>query len=70
MNTAVRAMFVVPFAGAAALALLIAGPALAGHRIESWVSTPPRNLAFVTGFHCNAAAKRERDFGTPIPPEY
>jgi hypothetical protein len=57
--------------GTAALAgaVLIVGPALPGHRIEPWVSTQPENLAFVTGFHCNAAAKRQRDFGTPIPPE-
>jgi hypothetical protein len=58
--------------GTAALAgaVLIVGPALPEHRIEPWVSTQPQNLAFVTGLnHCHAAARRLRDFGTPIPPE-
>lgn len=51
-------------------AVLIVGPALSGRRIEPWDSTQPQNPAFVTGLnHCHAAARRKRDFDTPIPPE-
>jgi hypothetical protein len=62
-------------AGAVGMAVLAGAPlivssALPGHRIEPWVSTQPQNLAFVTGLnHCHAAARRLRDFATPIPPE-
>jgi hypothetical protein len=70
MKTAVRAILLATsLAGVAAPVALIVGPALPGHRIEPWVSKQPQNLAFVTGFHCNASAKRQRDFGTPIPSE-
>jgi hypothetical protein len=70
MKTVLRvAPLAVALTGMAALAMLIIDPALPGHRIEPWVSTPPQDLAFVTGFHCKLAADRQRDFGTPIPPE-
>jgi hypothetical protein len=70
MATAARAILLAAsLAGVAAPIALIVGPALPGHRVEPWVSKQPQNLAFVTGFHCKLAADRQRDFGTPIPPE-
>ena len=69
MKSAAAAMILaVTLAGLTSSAALIVGPALPGHRTEPWVSTQPQNLAFVTGFRCNAAAKRQRDIGTPVPP--
>lgn len=57
-------------AGAGVFAVLLVSLAMPGHRMEPWVSTQPQNLAFVTGLnHCHAAARRYRDFDTPIPPE-
>jgi hypothetical protein len=50
------------------LAASITAPATA--HADPWFSTPPQNRAFVTGLnHCHAAARRLRDFGTPIPLE-
>jgi hypothetical protein len=63
--TAARAILLATsLAGVAAPVALIVDQALPGHA-ESWIPTQPQ-----TGpSYCHRAARHQRDFGTPVPPE-